>query len=155
MHYFFPSGKLLVFQISLGLKENIINSSICIISRALDSANEKRLYKVGANRVVSPYDLGSRRIVNTVLRPHVVEFLDVMTYSPKMPLSLEELTINDDSEFADKYLKDSGLRANYNIMVIAVKRNEETFFNPSPDLKLLSGDILILVGEKDKLLDLN
>lgn len=132
-----------------------MNANICIIARAQDAANEKRLYKVGSNRVIAPYELGSRRIVNTVLRPNVVEFLDVMTYSPKMDLSIEEFTISDSSPFANKQIKDSGLRQNYNTMVIAIKREEEMFFNPSGELEIKANDILILVGEKEKLLSLN
>jgi voltage-gated potassium channel len=132
-----------------------INPGISIISRALDTANEKRLYKVGANRVISPYELGSRRIVNTVLRPNVVEFFDVMTYAPNMSLSLEELTVHETSPLAGKKIKDSGLRQDYNIIVIGVKRGEEMFYNPSSDQELKAGDILILVGEKEKLLSLN
>lgn len=131
------------------------NPKILIISRALDIANEKRMYKVGANRVISPYELGSRRIINTVVRPNVVDFIDVMTYSPKMSLSIEELTVAESSIFAGKQIKDSGLRQDFNIIVIAIKRDEEMFFNPASTQSILTGDILILVGEKEKLLNLN
>jgi voltage-gated potassium channel len=131
-----------------------INPSICIMSRALDIANEKRLYKVGASRVVTPYELSSRRIVNTILRPNVVDFMDLMISSPKISLSIEELTISEDSPFAGKIIRESGLRENYNIIVIAIKRKGEMVFNPSPNQEILSGDILIIVGEKEKLLSL-
>lgn len=126
--------------------------SIFIIARALDAANKNKLHKIGANRVITPYELSSRRIVNTVMRPHVVELIDVMTYSPKMALSIEEFTIDDDSPFAEKLIRESGLRQDFNAIVIAIKRGEEMFFNPSPNLKILIGDILIVVGEKEKLL---
>lgn len=131
-----------------------INPGVFIISRALDVANEKRLYKVGANRVISPYELGSRRIVNTVLRPNVVDFIDLMTYAPTMSLSIEELTVSEESPFNGKQVKDSGFREKFNIIVVGVKRGEEMFFNPQPGLEILSGDVLILVGEKDQLLKL-
>jgi voltage-gated potassium channel len=132
-----------------------LNPSLTIISRALDLANEKRLYKVGANRVVTPYELGARRIINTVLRPHVVDFIDLMTFAPQMSLSIEELTIKENSPLAHKLLKDSGLRENFNFIVIAMKRNGEMVFNPSSNHEMLPGDVLILVGEKEKLLGLN
>jgi voltage-gated potassium channel len=132
-----------------------LSPNIKIICRALDIANEKRLYKVGANRVILPYELGSMRIINTVLRPNVVEFLDVMTYSPNMSLSIEEITVKQDSGFAGKQIKDSGLREKYNIMLIALKRKDEMFFNPSPNQEIQAEDILIMVGEKEKLLSLS
>ncbi len=131
------------------------NPSVAIISRALDIVNEKRMYKVGANRVISPYELGATRIVNTVVRPNVVDFIDVMTYSPKMSLSIEEYTVEEKSIFAGKEIKDSGLREDYNIIVIAIKRGDEMFFNPPSTQKIMSQDILILVGEKEKLLSID
>ncbi|MCP4151555.1 MAG: potassium channel protein [bacterium] len=132
-----------------------VNPSIYIITRAKDIANKNRLHKIGASRVVTPYELGSRKIVNSVLKPNVVDFIDVMAYSPKISLSIEELTVEEDSFFANKELKDSGFRENYNIIVIAIKRQDDMFFNPSSTLKILVGDILILVGEKDKLLTIH
>jgi voltage-gated potassium channel len=131
-----------------------INPKIFIITRAMDSANQKKLYKIGANRVIAPYELSSRRIVNTVLRPNVVDFIDVMVFGPDMALSIEEITVQESSPYAGKEIKESGLRQQYNIIIIAIKRKDQMFFNPSPDHRILAGDILILVGEKEKLLSI-
>jgi voltage-gated potassium channel len=131
------------------------NPAIFIIARALDSDNRSKLLKIGANRVITPYELSSRRIVNTVLRPNVVEFIDLMTFAPRMSLSIEEFTIRPASPFVNQPIRDSGLRQKYNAIVIAIKRQEEMFFNPSPDFLIHANDILILVGEKGKLLNLN
>lgn len=131
-----------------------LNPAVFIIARALDAANKNKLHRIGADRVITPYELSSRRIVNTVLRPNVVDFMDVMTHSGQMALSIEEITIREDSPFAGKKIRDSGLRENYNIIVIAAKRKGEMFFNPSPLQDILPGDILILVGEKEKLLSI-
>lgn len=130
------------------------NPVVFIIARALDTDNRNKLFRIGANRVITPYELSSRRIVNTVLRPNVVEFIDLMTFAPQMSLSIEEFTIQPESAFIGKQIKDSGLRQKYNTIVIAIKRQEEMFFNPSPDFMIQANDILILVGEKEKLLEL-
>ncbi len=132
-----------------------INPDICIITRALEVANEKKLYKIGANRVVLPYELSSRRIVNTVIKPHVVDFIDNITYhTPGLSLSIEEYTIKADSPFAGKAIRNSGLRENYNAMVVAIKRKDKTIFNPLPDEKILAEDILIVVGGSSKILNI-
>ncbi|HLP44598.1 MAG TPA: potassium channel protein [Candidatus Deferrimicrobium sp.] len=132
-----------------------MNPPAYIITRAMDAANQNKLYKIGANRVIAPYELSSRRIVNMVLRPNVVDFIDVMVFGPNMALSIEEITVHEGSPFACKEIKDSGLRQDYNIIIIAVKRKDEMFFNPAPDHRILPGDILILVGEREKLLNIN
>jgi voltage-gated potassium channel len=130
------------------------NPAVFIIARALDSDNRGKLLKIGANRVITPYELSSRRIINTVMRPNVVEFIDLMTFAPQISLSIEEFTVQPKSSFIGKQLKDSGLRQTYNTIVIAIKRQEEMFFNPAPDFTIQANDILILVGEKEKLLTL-
>lgn len=133
-----------------------INPDILIITRALEVANEKKLYKIGANRVVLPYELSSRRIVNSVLKPNVVDFIDHMTYqATDLSLSIEEYTIKKNSPLTGKEIRHSGLRENYNAMVVAVKRKDETIFNPSPDVKIQAEDILILVGESTKILGID
>ena len=129
-----------------------LNPSIFIISRALDIANEKKLQKIGANRVIAPNLLASTRIVNTVLKPNVVNLIDIVTQSRNLSLSLEEITISEESHLVGKAIKESGIREKHNAIVIAVKRNEEMYFNPSPNLKFLPKDILIMIGEKAKLL---
>ncbi|MCK4765894.1 MAG: potassium channel protein [Candidatus Aminicenantes bacterium] len=132
------------------------NPGIFIISRALEFGNEKKLCKIGANRVILPYELSSRRIVHTVLKPNVVEFLDTVTYSsPEIFLSIEEYTIREDSPLAGKEIKDTGLREEFNAMVVAIKRTKGVIFSPSSHEKIEVGDILILVGEKAKILGID
>ncbi|MFW6134936.1 MAG: potassium channel family protein [Elusimicrobiota bacterium] len=132
-----------------------INPSIKIITRAKEAINRKRLYRVGANRVVSPYELGSRRIVNSVLRPNLVEFIDLMTYTPNMSLSIEEYNVLRGSEFAKKKISDSKLREKYELMIIGIKRDEKMIFNPTAEQIIEIGDILILIGESENLLKLS
>ncbi|MCP5049592.1 MAG: potassium channel protein, partial [bacterium] len=98
------------------------NPDISIISRAMEVVNVKRLYKVGANQVISPYQLSSSRIVNSILKPNVLDFIDVMFHDPEIALSIEELTITEESPFAGKNIMESGMRDKYDIIIIAIKR---------------------------------
>ncbi len=128
-----------------------LNPGIYIIARAETSGNEKKLCKVGANRVISPVSLASNRIINSALKPNVVNLIDLVTQSKNIPLSLEEITITDSSPLNGKVIKESGLREKTGAMVVAVKRGDKMHFNPSPAMKILPEDILILIGEKNKI----
>lgn len=128
-----------------------LNPGLYIIARAETAVNEKKLYKVGANRVISPVSLASNRIINSALKPNVVNLIDLVTQSKNIPLSLEEITITDSSPLNGKLIKESGLREKTGAMVVAVKRGDKMHFNPSPSLKIISEDILILIGEKNKI----
>lgn len=128
-----------------------LNPSILIIARCFEMQNENKLIKSGANRVVSPHELSSRRIVNTVLKPNVVNLIDLVSQSRDLSLSLEEITIKDDSDFIGKTIRDSGIKQQFHAMVVAVKRKDHLFFNPAADLILVPDDILILIGDKTKI----
>jgi voltage-gated potassium channel len=128
-----------------------LNPSIFIIVRCFEPQNEKKLTKLGANRVVTPHQLSSRRIVNTVLKPNVVNLIDLVSQSQDLSLSLEEITIGAESEFIGKTIRNSGIKERFNAMVVAVKRAEKLFFNPAANLVLAPYDILILIGDKQKI----
>ena len=128
-----------------------LNPTVFIIARCFETQNEKKLIKSGANRVVSPHQLSSRRIINTVLKPNVVNLIDLVSQSEDLSLSLEEITIGNESDFIGKSIRDSGIKQQYHAMVVAVKRKEHLFFNPAADLILVPEDILILIGDKSKI----
>ena len=114
--------------------------------------NEKKLLKIGADQVVTPHRLTSQRIVNTVLKPNVVNLIDLVTQSKDLALSLEEVRIAADSPLLGKTIRQSGIRQQYDAMVVAVQRDGRLLFNPSPDLTIAEGDLLILIGHKEDLL---
>lgn len=128
-----------------------LNPDLCIITRALDLGNEKKLYKAGATRVVSPYELSSHRIVRMVQKPNVVDFFDFLLSSHKYTLSLEEKVIGEKSGLIGKAIRDAGFRDRYDAIIVAIRRGGEMIFKPGPDLKLQSGDIIIFIGEREAL----
>ncbi len=128
-----------------------INPHLVIITRATDMANEKKLYKAGATRVVSPYELSSYRIVRMVQKPNVVDFFDILLSPEKYTLSIEERTVGENSDLNGKVIREAGLRERFNAIVVAVRREGEMLFNPSPELGIRAGDILIVLGEKERL----
>ncbi len=50
-----------------------------------------RLLKAGANRVVSPYQIGAVRLAQTALRPAVVDFVELATSSENLELAMEQV----------------------------------------------------------------
>lgn len=132
-----------------------LNPEIHIIARGQDKTNENKLYRAGADKVISPITLASNRIINTTLKPNVVNLIDLVTQTGDIPLSVEEITISGKSTLKDKLIRESGLREKTEAMVVGIKRGEKMHFNPSPSMKILENDILILIGEKSKLTDIN
>jgi voltage-gated potassium channel len=53
-----------------------LNPNIFIVSRAVEEDTEGKLRKAGADRVVKPYDLSTARMINLLLRPGIIDFID-------------------------------------------------------------------------------
>ncbi len=129
-----------------------LNKELAIFARASTPGSEKRLFKAGANRVVSPYSIGAIRLAHNILRPTVTDFLELALSGEGMELCMEELCIPEGAELDGKDLMNSGIRSRYNLIVVAIKRPDGTMiYNPSPHESLHAGDILIVIGPQENL----
>jgi voltage-gated potassium channel len=131
-----------------------LNPRLKIIARASEDAAEKHLLTAGADSVVSPYSFAGQRIAQSLLRPHVVTFLDTATTHLGMDLEIGEIHITPHSAFAGKTLESSRIRQERGVIVLAIKRNDAMRFNPAPDERIESGDCLIAMGEPAQLREL-
>src|SRR5262249_2478409 len=131
-----------------------LNPRLKIIARASEDAAEKHLLTAGADSVVSPYSFAGQRIAQSLLRPHVVTFLDTATTHLGMDLEIGEIHITRESAFAGKTLESSRIRQERGVIVLAIKRNDAMRFNPAPDERIESGDCLIAMGEPSQLREL-
>ncbi len=129
-----------------------LKKDLYIFSRAGTQGSEKRLCKAGANRVVSPFAIGATRIAQNILRPTVTDFLELALSEEGMELSMEEFFLSDQSTLIGKKLIDSGIRSQYNLIVVAIKHHDgKMIYNPSPRQTLEAGDILVMIGPRENL----
>ncbi len=128
-----------------------LNPDLKIIARASEDAAEKHLLTAGADSVVSPYSFAGQRIAQSLLRPHVVSFLDTATTHLGMDLEIGEVHITAGSMFAGKTLESSRIRQERGVIVLAIKRRDAMRFNPAPDERIEPEDCLIAMGEPAQL----
>jgi len=128
-----------------------LNPHLKIIARASEDAAEKHLLTAGADAVVSPYSFAGQRIAQSLLRPHVVSFLDTATTHLGMDLEIGEIHITPSSTFAGQTLESSRIRQERGVIVLAIKRREGMRFNPAPDERIEVDDCLIAMGEPAQL----
>ena len=134
------------------LSSRALNPSIYILSRAAEEAAERKLLSAGANRVISPYMIGTARMLNAILRPNIVEFVDLVVERNHLELQLEEITVEDASRFKGKPLRESSIRRELGLIVVAIKKaSRDMIFNPSSETLIEKGDCLIVLGEKKQL----
>ena len=112
---------------------------------------ETKLLRAGANKVISPYYIGACRMAQQVVRPTVIDFIDlaVNTSTHELGLRLEELVVSSKAKMANMPLQNSGIRKKYDLIVVAIKREDgEMLFNPNPQSMVLPGDIMVVLGEQ-------
>jgi voltage-gated potassium channel len=127
-----------------------LNPSIYILSKVIMEEAEKKIIQMGADRVVSPYTLSGLKIAQSLMRPTLVDFMDLIIRRNELSLYMEELVVQKDSRIVDRSLAECDIRRISNIIVVAIKKPlKEIHFNPSPDVKIEPGDILLVLGKKE------
>lgn len=132
-----------------------LNPDLLIVARAEDERSEPKLIHAGATRVVSPYVIGGSRMAGALLRPAVLDVVDLATHYHSMELRIEELSVGASGFGAGETLRSSGLRDKLGLIVIAIKRaSGDMLFNPDAEVRIEPGDRLVVMGQADSLRDL-
>ena len=138
-------------NVYLTLTARFLQPKINIIARADFEDGEKKLMRAGADHVVIPHVLGGIRMAMATLQPHVVDFMS-MTSLGEEGLIVEELAVPENSHLVGKTLIDSNLKKDYEVTIIGVKHPKGRMeINPGPKTELNAGDIIVLIGDSQKL----
>jgi len=134
-------------NIYIVLTARSLNPKLKIIARASEDAAEKHLKTAGADVVISPYHFAGARIAQSLLRPHVLDFLDSATVAIGRDLEIAQVHISAGSRFAGQTFRTSKMRHDMGVIVLAVKRDSGMQCNPGPEDRIEPGDYLIAMGE--------
>ena len=130
-------------------------SSVTIVARAYEEQSVAKLYRAGADHVVSPNVSSAVRMASVLLRPSVVSFLDIATRSSKLALRIEQATVGEGSVIAGHTLDEARIPEKTGLIVIAMRKRgadqSDFVFNPSADTSIESGDEVIVLGEAEKI----
>lgn len=133
-----------------------LNKDLFIMSRSSGGQGVQiKLKRAGASKVISPYSIGARRMAHLIVRPTVTDFIDLTMRAGELDLIMEELRVTPDSRLAGKNLIESEIRKRYDVIVVAIKRQDGTMlFNPKPDSVIMVDDILIVLGASEHIIGL-
>lgn len=132
-----------------------LNPNLFIVARAGEEGSEQKLIRAGADRVISPYHIGGLRIAHTVLKPAVVDFIELATKSGNIDLQMEEIPIPESSGITGLSLDQCGIGRELGVIIVAIKKpTGEMKFNPTFRTLIEPGDTLIALGEVSKLKEL-
>jgi len=134
------------------LSARTLNPDLNIVARSADTENERKMRRAGANRVVSPYQLGGRFMANILTKPHVTDFLDVVSLDSGLELWLEEVMIAEDSPLAGHTVVEADLRRKTGAILVAMLQRESgTTMIPDENTRLRAGDEMFVLGTREHL----
>jgi voltage-gated potassium channel len=139
------------------LSARLLRPDLYIIGRAETEDAVRKLKRAGADRVISPYQIGAQQMALTALRPAVVDFVQLATSTTAsdgshLDLAIEQVKISSGAPFAGKSIVDANLRAQFGVVIVGIQRTDGRMdFNPAPDALMQAGDQLIVMGRSDGL----
>lgn len=133
-----------------------LNKNLTIISRASEDNSDTKLKIAGADNVIMPDKVGGAHMASLVMKPDVVEFLDIITAEGGTNISLEEISFASiPDELKNKTLKDLEIRNRSGANIIGFKTAMgEYIVNPSADTKIIPGAKIFVLGTAEQLLTL-
>jgi voltage-gated potassium channel len=134
------------------MSARLLNERLYIVARAEEEDAEVKLRRAGASRVISPYRIGGQRVAQAVLRPAVMDFVELATRHDSMDLQIEEVAVGAGSALTGRALRDSRLRQDLGVIIVAMRKADgRMLFNPPPDAVIEEGDLLITLGHPSQL----
>ena len=138
-------------NVFLTLSAREANSECRIHATAHSEAGAHRIRLAGAHQVISPYSMGGQRIAGAIVRPAVVDFIELSHPTGSSEFNLEEIVIGSGCAICDqpiRALEDRGIA----VSVIAIQHGTEPIrIRPGGDDMIRDGDHVVAVGDSENL----
>ena len=132
-----------------------LNPDIYVVARASQNASKRPLDTAGADVVISPFDVGARRMAHAILRPNVIRFLEYAFADEGTDIHIEEIPVSESSRLVGVPLMESGIRQDYNLMILSIiEADGKMVFNPAADTRIKSEQKVIACGSSGDLVRL-
>lgn len=129
-----------------------MNPKLQIVARAIEKGSSEKLRRAGADKTISPNELGGARMAYMMLKPHVVSFLDIVTRFDDEVLDLGEVILDEQAEITDMMLKEAKIPEKTGLIIIALRRpGGKLRFNPGPSERLTAKSSMMVLGKADQI----
>lgn len=111
-----------------------------VLARSLNPLHARVLLAVGAHTVINPEREMGERVARQLAQPNILERIEL---SPRA--SLVEIGVPE--SFVGRTLAVLGIRQQYNVTVVAIRRDSEVVPVSDASMGLAAGDLLLVIGE--------
>ncbi|HZO81662.1 MAG TPA: potassium channel protein [Candidatus Binataceae bacterium] len=138
-------------NVYITLSARTMNPTIRILARGESEAGLQHLRMAGADVVISAYQWAGMRLAASILRPSVVDFLELSIPGRGAEIDLEEVRVAAGSTLIGQPIS-AVERSAPRLRIIALKRgNEPTALIPDPATRIAAGDFLVAIGDRETL----
>ena len=131
-------------NVVITLTAHAINPELNIVARADDAETREKLTMAGADRVVSPYRIGGRRMALSAIRPMAVDFFDDIVDPSRTGPRISEIEVLQGSPLAGMTV--ARFNASNDARVLALCRSDGTIlYTPEPGTAMEPGDGAIVL----------
>jgi voltage-gated potassium channel len=143
-----PSEAENVF-ITLAARE--LNPTVRIHARAETEAGSRRLRRAGADLVTAPFQMGGSRVAASIIRPAVVDFLQLVSPTGESSIGMEEVAVQPGSAFIGMSALEVEGRAPGARIVGLRSRGASMQPLPMPETEIAEGDMVVVIGSNEDL----
>ena len=134
------------------LSAKTLNPKLTVVTRVSEEEAGEKLRRAGADTVLTPYTMAGRQLADSLLRPHVVEFLDFARSNIGSQITMEQVSVASKGEPTRQSLGQLLELRKSEVIVLAIRtQTGETIFNPPAEVEVSAGDFLIVMGERSSL----
>lgn len=128
-----------------------INAKLSITAAALEETLRQKMRHVGANIVITPYEVAGQFLNNATLRPAVNQYFDSLLFEQGRH-QITEIEIRGGSQWKDKRLGELNLRRRFKAGALSIHLTDGTFeIAPNDDQILRSDETLLVVAPATKI----
>jgi len=123
-----------------------------IVARAAQLGMENKLKAAGADHIVSPYEIGGRRMAALLLDPELMNYVDVVLDQKQMEMAIERILVTPSSQLVGLSMREARLRDTTGALIVGIHRVDHgLLFNPRGSETFQPGDVLLAMGSHDTL----
>lgn len=142
----------LVVAITAGQRREKLAPGFRIAAKVTNAeAAGPKLRLAGADAIAAPNAISGRRMVAEMFRPAVTTFLDRMLRDTRAVMRIEEAIIQPQSALDGLTLAQAQLPQKLGLVVAAMRQGAALVCNPAADQRLAAGDVLIAIGDMDRI----
>jgi voltage-gated potassium channel len=138
-------------NVFITLSARAMNPSIHIHARGETEVGLQHLRMAGADQAVAAYQWGALRLAAAVMRPSVVDFLELSFPGRGAEIDLEEIRVAPGSALAGQSIT-AVEQSSTRLRIVALKRGDApSTLIPDPVTRIEAGDFLVAIGDRDTL----